>query len=676
MTMEDLSYEGLSIDQLAEQLNEWNITYRNGDAQVPDEVYDSWEDELKRRAPKHPFLQQVGAKVDDSDERKQQLPTLMASMEKVKSWEEWIDWRSKSGLPHDADVILTPKYDGISLVVDEENGKDAWTRGDGEVGLFIPQNYSHVPTGVYHERFFSCGELIYSRKNFFKYDVENGGEWMNGRNTISGKAMDKGDSINPEMLGDAHFMRYILVGKTGTAYIDLDKEEQLKQLNKINEHEVPYIKCKAMMLTEELLEDCFKKWSEDYEIDGIIIDVNDHDTRQQLGRNTKGNPNFAVAYKGAWEDSEDTVCTDVTWQVSKKGHLKPVIHVEPVKLNGAVIRKLYGDNARFLLTYGIGKGTKLCIKRSGMVIPRIVAVHEGAVFTAKDINNAWKGYKPNTLEEGNLTSIRKKLGIGEYGESLIDFSFPDNDGWDGVELKASGADDIIQEQRMVAFFEILKIEQVSDSTVKFFMSKGLKTIKAILSLTQDDMSTWEGWGERKASIVYNHIHSKLKDVDVNVAQHASGLFYGLGSKKLALVKHFDHKPTMEELAAVNGFAEKSAEIYLNGYDAFWEWVAELPITLKMKDDVVEVDGDKCHDWKVVFTGFRDKDLENKIVAQGGEIKSGISKNSTHLIMAKKGSGTSKEKKAVALGQVIMDKAELERYLNVNITEEEANSQLW
>lgn len=654
------------VDILVEKLKEANASYRKGNPIMTDPEFDRMVEELQQIRPDHPFLSEIGF-VDHTSERKRKLPFHMASMNKIKNIEEFLRWLELKDIPSDTNMILTAKYDGISLTVDETfkagKPKDAWTRGDGQFGEFIPEHFAKVEGARMNldtDGMFSYGELIMSRKNFEKYDVMNGGDYMNARNLVSGKANDK---IPSDILKDCDYIRYGIHQTKN--YENLDKDIQLKTLEKVNKRPVPFKKVPASGITEEMLYELFSEWNSEYELDGIIIEVNNYDLRKKLGTETSsGNPVYARAFKGDFEDVEKTECTGVSWQVSKKGHLKPVVHINPVKLNGAIVTNIYGDNGRWMAVYGIGEGSKLKVKRSGMVIPRIINVFGTDVADAKTFNKVFGKYKMDNITQGQITNIRKELGLKVYvphthDDRFVDcFQYPESDGWDGVELKAKGKDDTVQQQRMVAFFEVLDIENISDKTVEQLWDRGYKTIKEILELKPEDMRLWDGWGDRKAEIFYESIHSKLKNVPIEKAQHASGFFYGLGSKKLALVKHFTKKPTMEQLVAVEGFNQKSAEIYLNGLDKFWSWIAELPITLKMKDDKPKSISKELEGWAVVFTGFRSKEMEEKIILHGGEIKSGISKNSTHLIMKEKGSGTTKEKKALDLGQKVHTEQEM------------------
>ncbi len=577
-----------TTNTLVEQLKEANVAYRNGNPTMSDPEWDRMLEELQQLQPDHPFLLEIGY-VNHSSDRKQELPFQMASMNKIKNIDEYNKWLESKNILPDTIMILTAKYDGISLTVDETfkggKPKDAWTRGDGKFGEYIPHHFTKVEgarMNLQNDGMFSYGELIMSRENFEKYDVMNGGDYMNARNLVSGKSNDKEPT---DILRDCDYIRYGI--HETPAYNSLDKDLQLEHLNKINKKSIPFKKLLAPEITEELLYDIFNQWNSEHEIDGIIIEVNNYDLRKKLGTETSSNnPCYARAFKGDFEDVEETVCTGVSWQVSKRGHLKPVVHIKPVKLNGAIVSNIYGDNGRWMAIYGIGGGTKFKVKRSGMVIPRIIGVYGTDVVDAKTFNKIFGKHKMDSIKKNEMINIRKELGLNMFlpnnhpDKFLDNFKNPESNGWDGVELLAKGEEDIIQQQKMVSFFEILKIEGISDSTIEELFGKGYTTIKQILELKPDIMCLWNGWGDRKAEIFYNNIHSgKLKNVPIEKAQHSSSLFLSMGSKKLKLVKHFNKKPTYEELLEVEGISHNFAKIYLDNIDAFWKWLSELPITV-------------------------------------------------------------------------------------------------
>jgi NAD-dependent DNA ligase len=169
------------------------------------------------------------------------------------------------------------------------------------------------------------------------------------------------------------------------------------------------------------------------------------------------------------------------------------------------------------------------------------------------------------------------------------------------------------------------------------------------------------FGKRKAKIVYDSIKKSITGVQLSKIQHASGVFSGLGSKKLALLEHFDVKPTIDQVMEIEGFAEISARNFVENYDIFRIFVEGLPVTVEERAEVVAT-GDDLVDMVVVYTGIRDKNSEEAIVSRGGKIGSGVSKNTTHLICKDPNSGSSKLEKAKSLGVVILTVEELEDLL--------------
>ena len=112
---------------------------------------------------------------------------------------------------------------------------------------------------------------------------------------------------------------------------------------------------------------------------------------------------------------------------------------------------------------------------------------------------------------------------------------------------------------------------------------------------------------------------------------------------------------------IEGFAEISAQSYVDNYDTFFDFIKDLPITIEEKVEVVLTDNG-LEGTSFVFTGVRRPDLEGIIVSRGGKIGGAVSKNTTHLVMKSVGSGSSKEKKAIELGVEIITVEQLEKLL--------------
>jgi NAD-dependent DNA ligase len=612
------------ITELIEKIESANIAYRLGKPIMSDSQYDILVDELKQLDPHNPILTKVGHAIID-ESRKRRLPIEMASMNKVKTIDEIIDWCRLKGINTNQTVVITPKYDGLSLCVNELTD-EAWTRGDGEFGQKSDEHYKLIKNHL--EKLpnpwpnaggfkFTYGEVMMPKKVFVdKYS----NDYANPRNLVAGLLNSK--DIN-EFLKDTVYIKYGGVLEDEFQGSFNTKSDLLKSLNDGQDIKVPFEVMPIKNITHEILFDLFKSWSQDFEIDGLIIEIDFLQTQEVLGRETSSNnPCWARAYKSPdFEQVAETTIIGISWNISKQGYLKPTLHVSPIKLDGVTISNVTGNNARFVKDMGLGIGAKVLIKRSGMVIPVIYDVIEKVDFVIPNIPN-------------------------------IDWSDS------GVELITLSETDEQRFKQAVSFFKILEVDNVGEGVVKQLWDAGFNSIQSILELTPDKLSKLDGFGKRKSMIVYNSIQSKIKNIQLSKLQHATGLFKGLGSKKLALLEHFTSKPTLEEVSSIEGFAETLAKSYLESYDKFFDFLNQIPVTIAKKVEV-EKESNDLDGKSFVFTGIRVPKYEEFITENGGKVSSTVSKNTTYLVMKSKGSGSSKEKKAIDLGVKILEIKDLE-----------------
>ena len=618
------------IEQLKETIIKANEAYRAGKPFMSDTKYDQLLEELALLSPDDELLSKVGHEIGD-ESRKEKLPIDMASMNKIKSMEDVDDWCRLKNIPNHNFVIITPKYDGLSLCVDEREN-DAWTRGDGKFGQRSNEHYKLIGNHLYEDVMeqgdpfsplpfnFTYGEVMMPKKVFLEKYAE---DFANPRNLVAGLLNSKEAT---ESLKDCQYIKYGGVPSRNTFQT---KKQILDELNSGQRVKVPYHICRISELTEELLIQLFHTYSVDYEIDGLIIEINDLNQQTVLGRETSSNnPVWARAFKHpSFEQSAETEIIGISWNISKQGYLKPTLHINPVKLDGVTVSNVTGNNARFVKDLGIGVGAKVLVKRSGMVIPIIADVITPVEFQMPNVPNI--DWNENEVELMTLTET------------------------DDQKLKKN-----------IAFFEILEADNVSEGVITQLWDAGHKTIKDILNLTTSDLEKIDRFGKRKAKIVYDSIQKSVKDVSLSKLQHATGMFKGLGSKKLALLEHFTEKPTVNQVVDIEGFAEISAKSYIDSYDEFFDFIKDLPVTIEEKVEVAP-SSNELEGKQFVFTGVRRKDLEEVIESKGGKVGSGVSKNTSYLIMKSVGSGSSKEKKAISLGVEIMTVEQLEELLNDN-----------
>jgi len=602
------------IKELVEKIVKANEAYRLGDPIISDQEYDILIDELWEIDPHNPVLSKIGLPIKDEN-RKRSLPIGMASMNKVKTVSEIEDWFRLKGINVQEEIVITPKYDGLSLCVDEVKSQ-ATTRGDGLIGQDCDIHYKLLKNKLEVDKFqLTWGEVIMPKSTFMeKYSQD----YANPRNLVAGLLNSKETS---SALEDVVYIKYGGIPKDEVKL----KTDILNALNSGQDVKVPFKVAKLGDVSEEFLIKTFGEWSVDFEIDGLILEINSLSVQDSLGRETStNNPCWARAFKSPhFEQSAQSEVVSISWNISKQGYLKPTLHINPVKLDGVTVSNVTGNNARFVKDMGLGRGAKVLVKRSGMVIPIIADVIEAVQF-----------------EMPNVEDIR-------WSES-------------GVELETTEETDAQKLKKLIAFFQILEADNVSEGIITQLWDSGYRTVGQILNLSKVDLSKLDGFGSRKSEIVYNSIQKSIKDVELCKIQHATGIFQGLGSKKLVLLQHFTEKPTIDDILLIEGFAEISAKSYLEGWDKFWEFVQDLPITIK-KIESTNVGGD-LDGQQFVFTGVRRPDLVDIIHSRGGKEGSSVSKNTTYLVMKSVGSGSSKELKAQKLGVKIITVEELEEIL--------------
>jgi len=608
------------IEQLKEQIIKANDAYRLGQPIISDAKYDQLVEELSLLSPDDELLTKVGIEIAD-ETRKSRLPIEMASMNKIKSMNDVDDWSRLKGISKSEYVIITPKFDGLSLCVNETTS-EAWTRGDGEFGQKSSEHYSLIQNHLNLEEdsfSFTYGEVMIPKKVFID---KFSSDFANPRNLVAGLLNSKTVS---DSLKDCQYIKYGAICKRNFS----TKQEVINELNKGQKIKVQYHICQISDLDEDLLIELFHKFSTEFEIDGLIIELNRLDLQAQLGRETSSNnPVWARAFKHpSFEQSAETDIIGISWNISKQGLLKPTLHISPVKLDGVTVSNVTGNNARFVKDLGLGVGAKVVVKRSGMVIPIIADVITPVEFVQPTIEGV-------------------EVDWNEAGIELITLTETDDQ-----KLK-----------KIVAFFEILEADNVSEGVITQLWEAGYKTIKDILNLKKEDLEKIDRFGKRKAEIVFNSIQKSVSGVQLSKLQHATGIFKGLGSKKLVLLEDFKTKPTIDQVMSIEGFAEVSAQSYIDSYDTFFEFIKDLPVTIVEKVEAVKV-GTDLEGKSFVFTGVRRPDLEATIESRGGKISSGVSKTTTHLVMKAIGSGSSKEKKAIDLGVEVITVEQLEKLLN-------------
>lgn len=629
-----------------------NSEYRKGNPTVSDNFYDEVLEDFKTKYPDDELSKKGIIEKEDSDE-KEPLPIPMFSLDKLKTIEEIRKW-AKNKITPEVTMVATPKLDGISLCSQEFTGK-IWTRGDGKMGK---NRTSHFPYLKGYQKpyisreYYTFGEAIISHsdwKNYFegKVDSLSGEPYKYGRNTVSGYIGRK--KPLKDILKHIEYIRFGYVDKKNE--YNLSKIEQINLLNKLNHYKLPYETFNLHSSDEmlfEVFETLYEKWKKYYDIDGIVIEVNDTRIRKELGRETNNNPAYARAYKNVnWTTTSITKVKSIQRNVSKQGKIKPVINVEPVVVNNVTINKATGYNMKYVFEKNIAPESEIEIVRSGDVIP-------------KHLNTI-------SFNEENVEQV--------IHDSAVCPSCHEPTKWDDTKTELVCYNENCKDKKLakiIHFFKMLKIEYFGEKEIENLFNCGYNTIESILNISHDDLSSFEGWGDKSAIKLLSQFEKLYSNgVPLSRLLHALDLFEGkIGEKTCQFI--LDNYEIMDKdtysdnvnehvknMCEIKGIGEITAEAFVKGIQNYkLKYESSLPISISyISSPKKETESNNLEGLSVCMSGFRDKEIKNLVEKNGGKLASGVSKNTTHLVVKDKSKSSSKITKAEELGIPVLTKEE-------------------
>lgn len=337
------------IKAIVDLLTQSAAAYYNGKTPLmDDESYDALLDTLKARDPENPFLTQVGAPPSAC----YSLPVRMPSLDKIKPGED----RLKRFLTSADQYVLSEKLDGLSALWIPSKTQ-LFLRGNGIEGYLIPSAMVPHIQGLVQssENWIIRGELIMKRSK----------DLINGRNIVNGLLHHKTPDKN--LLSKIEFIAYEVHNPTG-----LKRNEQFTWLKDHN-FMVPWHTL-VKMPTEALCSQEFMARRSDslYDTDGIVVGINQCPIRTYNSGGPIQNPKDCVAFKmSVQEQSATTTIQEIIWAPSAQGYLIPRLRFEPVVIGGAKIEFCTGHNARTIVDKVLGPGAVVKIRRSGDVIPTL-----------------------------------------------------------------------------------------------------------------------------------------------------------------------------------------------------------------------------------------------------------------------------------------------------------------
>lgn len=625
--------ESATASEVIAFLRQADDAYFNEDADIiPDHVYDSLKRYAAQLDPSNEYFGVVGSDVRGG---KIDLPHSMGSLNQIHvgDYSKWVQDNMLVG----RSVVVTDKLDGASVMLSyAASGKFniSYSRGDGLKGA---DNYRHlslipsVPSSIANksgDTVFVRAEVIISKPNFAQVRnlvlTRSGKQYRNPRNMVSG--LLNASTNNPIVYPYVDVVAYEIIGSS------LDKSQQLHQLAEWGFTVVHSEIGMAEVLTDEVLTVMLneRRAASVYELDGVVIDVDLFDIRSRLNPTANTlNPVYSVKYKVADALNEAVVVVEeVEWKISKDGYLKPRVRITPTDLCGVTIRHATGFNAKFIRDNGIGPGASIRITRSGDVIPYIVAVEVPAP-------------QPQ-MPSGDVV----------WSQTGVDLILADVDGSESVQV-----------ERLNDFFDTIGASNMREGNLQKLFDLGCTSPESIILLSKEDLEVALG-SKVVGGKVFEGIRSKLVDIPMHVLMGAHSSFgRGVGVRKMkklyeAMQGNTNRMRSIDNIVVVEGFDSKTASKIVAGweeFDAFIEAVSPV-VTIA---PYVDRSGGAMSGLVVVFTGIRDKPLEQAVEAAGGKIGSSVSSKTSLLVMADPTSNSSKATKARELGVKVIGITELQ-----------------
>lgn len=644
--------ENNNIAEVTEAVKNAEVAYRRGTPIMSDTSFDMLKDTLRKIDPDSPILNAIMG--ESFLGKKVPLPHPMGSLLNIKNAEDVDKWYKMliTVCRKDIDFVVMPKLDGISATR-KANGMYI-SRGDGGTEGTDITRYCMYFDNPSRKPVEDCrGEIVISRKNFATLNLmrQSAGldPYKSERSAVIG--LMQSDSPNVEHLRLLEFIPYTLYSE-----IKRSKRHQVETLSTYFNNAVLWHALNGEdIMYHPFLEILFNRWSVDYEIDGLVIEIDDWSDRNTLGFETNSfDPKYARAYKVGFEEQKATTVVKIIQQVGKGGNYTPVIEIDPIVLCGNDITRTNGDNERFLMYYGIGVGSEVTMKKSGNVIPRLTKVGNVDILPFKEFNRL--------IDKEKLTpqQFQERFGIVDdhYITPNVDHVWDEN----RVNIKVpTGTSNTTQQIRKIQFFfSHLDILNVGESLITTLFENGYDTVVKILLATDEQLLSLPNFGKKKLDNFKSEISKKLGRASLEAIMQSSGLFDKVGESKLKLLqltpdpdsRYYDYNKMLE----LNGMGSITASTIFDNLPEFWKFYDNIKHRIPKTEKTDGILSGQI----ICFTGFRDKLLVEQIIENGGEYKESISKAITLLIHEDSATDTTKVKKAVKDGTKTMGVTEFRR----------------
>ena len=642
------------ISYLTDLLNKYNKAYYiDNNPIVSDVEYDTLYKELEQLEKDYPeFIQNnsptkaVGAKETLSKTINHEIP--MYSLDNSYSMEDIEEFYERLYKMFGKDIELTIecKMDGAALSVTYDNGRllQVVTRGDGKSGEDITNTayISNLPKEIsYKGKLILRGEVFMPKEVFKELNRKRGemGQnlFANPRNAAAGslKLLDFKQAQS----------RMLEMFVYNLAYCDENISTHEEALNFCREIGLPvnniFFKCSNLNMVENALSEIENmRFSLPYDIDGAVIKVNNIDMQKEAGFTAKF-PRWAIAYKYKAQQVS-TILEDVIFQVGRTGAVTPVAVLHPVLISGSTVSRASLHNEDEIKRLNIMIGDTVFIEKGGEIIPKVVSVQQSLRS-----DNTKEIIMPSNCPICNsaleiIESDAKRRCVNTLCPALIQGSIIHFASRDAMDIKGLG-EKVVEE-----LFNAHLINNFAD----------------IYELKAEQLEDREGWGKVSAENLIEAVNES-KNIPFERVLFALGLRHvGIIAARL-LAEHFKSmdrlmNATINDLENVKGIGKETAVSILKSLKD--ENMNQIITRLKdyglQMEYVQSNTGASLQGKSFLITGTLDKPrkyYEELILANGGSLLSGVSKNLDFLIAGEKAG--SKLEKANKLGVKVISQDE-------------------
>lgn len=655
------------IEELIDELNRYAYEYYTLDnPSISDKEYDEKYDELVRLEKETGYVlsysptQRVGDVVLPQFEKYTHKARLW-SLGKAQNFGELRDWHNRNvkavneyNLTHDNKLpplkyIITKKFDGLTVncTYNEEGILiTAATRGTGDVGENVTaqvKTIKTIPLRIKNNALIEVhGEALMTKEAFEEYNKVAEVPLKNLRNGAAGALRNLNVKETARRNLSAFF--YDVGYNEGTPFktykemLDFIKEKGLPVDDYIAECSTLEEIKKEIDYVEEIRQDL------NYDIDGVVIAVDDIATRELLGYTIKF-PKWAIAYKFEAEEAT-TKLLEVEWNVGRSGRVTPTAILEPVDIGGVTVKRATLNNMDDIKRKGIKIGSRVFLRRSNDVIPEIMGVSEESE-DAKIIES------PTNCPYCGSELVRE--GVHYFCENTL-----------------SCKPQLVKSIVHFASREAMNIAGFSEKTAsQLFEELDIKSIPDLYRIKKEDLLELDRFGNKKAE---NLLESIEKSKDCSLASFIYALGIPNVGKKTStdLAKTFKSldnlkKADIQQLTAVEDIGDIVAESIIDFFSdkKILQSIDELlNLGVAPHFEEEEIKENLFNGKTVVVTGslesFTRVEIKEKLESMGAKVSSSVSKKTDYVLVGK--DPGSKYDKAVELGVKIISEDEFKQMI--------------